>query len=139
MSSDQQYSVDIPERPGCDQCWPQSASTAWERSRSLKHKHSLVRESHYHVTIAACPFCSQHFVRIFTETIDWLGGNDPQYSTVYPLSPEEADYLGQLGEDVTEQILNGLPSERMSLIHDFPRAGGVQTHWSQGIFIGPHD
>lgn len=126
-------------RPGCDQCWSQSASEAWQRSRSLVHKHILIDESHYRVSIAVCPICSQKFVRIFTETIDWIGGNDPQYSTLYPLTPQEADYLAGLGEYVTEQILNGLPSERISLIHDFPRSGGVRTQWSRGILVGPHD
>ena len=48
--------------------------------RALKHEHTLIDESHFSISILRCPECSQRFVSIFTELIDWEDGDDSQYS-----------------------------------------------------------
>lgn len=105
----------------------------------LKRIATLIDESHYSVRISMCPDCSQQFLTIFTEWIDWVGGNDPQYWTVYPLTVQEAQVLHTRGEHVTEQELNALPTERQCLQRDFPSNGPTRVQWGRGVFVGPHD
>ena len=63
---------------GCERCWPPIADAAWEARGGLTHVAELIDDSHFHVMILACPCCTQRFVSIFTETIDWEDGDDPQ-------------------------------------------------------------
>jgi hypothetical protein len=126
-------------RFGCERCWPEDPEAAWAARRGLTCEAELVDESHFHVLILACGVCGQRFVSVFTETIDWTGGNDPQYSTVLPLTREEAGALAQGGESGIETRLNALGSGRRSLMHDFPRDGPARTEWGAGMLVGPHD
>src|ERR671932_749084 len=56
---------------GCELCWPADARAAWVARGGLTRLEGLVDESHFIVTILACPRCDQRYVSIFTETIDW--------------------------------------------------------------------
>lgn len=62
---------------GCKRCWPPSAGAAWKARGALTHVAELIDESHFHVMILACPRCTQRFVSVFTETVDWADGDDP--------------------------------------------------------------
>jgi hypothetical protein len=99
----------------------------------------LIDESHFHVTIRQCPACSQSFVSIFTETIDWADGEDPQYWTLMPLTPREAADLTRQGGAVTEAALTGLGPGRRSLHHDHPKGAEARSYWDTGIQVGWHD
>ncbi|MBM4090244.1 MAG: hypothetical protein FJ276_12605, partial [Planctomycetes bacterium] len=63
------------ERFGCQHCWPAKAEAAWDARRGLNKQADLIDESHFHVMILACPRCSQRFVSIFTEMVDWADGD----------------------------------------------------------------
>src|SRR5512143_3770111 len=93
---------------GCDACWPADAGTADRVSADLPRHPPLIDESHYSVTIAACARCGQRFVLVFTESIDWAGGNDPQSWAVLPVTEAEAAELTRLGGAVTEDRLEAL-------------------------------
>lgn len=126
-------------RFGCGRCWPDSAEAAYEALKLLTTETVLIDESHFRVTIRVCPDCTQPFVSIFTETVDWDGGEDPQYRTLLPLTPAEANDLTQRGDGTTEAALNAVGRSRKSLRHDWPKGVEPRSYWATGIAVGPHD
>ena len=124
---------------GCEHCWPARAEAAWEARRSLTRLEELIAESHFHVAILACPQCNQRFVSVFTETIDWIDGDDPQYWTLLPITDPEAVRLIQQRNSLNETTLNSLGPGRRCLQRDHPKSAPVQVVWGTGIFVGPHD
>jgi hypothetical protein len=127
------------ENFGCERCWPSTAEAAWEARETLTRVQELIDESHFHVMILACARCTQRFVSIFTEMIDWAGGDDPQYWTLLPITEKEAADLVQQKSSLTEASLNALGPGRRCLQHDYPKASAPRTSWGTGIFVGPHD
>jgi hypothetical protein len=123
---------------GCSSCWPSSAAEAWEAMRSLSIESRPVDESHFVVTIRLCPKCQQCYVSVFTETIDWADGEDPQFWIVLPLTEQEVSKLLQAGPNI-ELVLNTLAPQRRSLRRDFPKGENPRGYWSSGISVRPHD
>ena len=78
---------------GCVRCWPADAEAAWEARRALARSAELIEESHFHVMLLACPACDQRYVSVFTETIDWADGDDPQHWSLLPVTAAEAAEL----------------------------------------------
>jgi len=124
---------------GCEHCWPVAADAAWEARAALTHVADLIDQSHFHVMILACPACAQRFVSVFTETIDWVNGDDPQDSTLLPITEAEADDLVQRRESLSESDLNWVGSGRRSLRRDCPSGAAARTFWGKGISVGRHD
>ena len=124
---------------GCDLCWPADARAAWGARAGLSRVKELIDESHFIVAILACPRCAQRYVSVFTEVIDWEGGNDPQYWTLLPITGAEAEGLIQQAASLNELSLNALGRERRSLQRDNPKAAPPRVFWGSGIFVGPHD
>jgi hypothetical protein len=127
------------EKFGCERCWPPDAEAAWEARRTLTHVADLIDESHFHVMTLACPLCSQRFVSVFTETIDWVDGEDPQYWTLMPITGAEAADLVRQQASLNETILNALGPGRRSLGRDFPKGDARRVFWGSGIYVGLHD
>jgi hypothetical protein len=124
---------------GCARCWPPSAEAAAAARGELAVQAEIVDEPHFRVTIRACRACSQRFVSVFTEMIDWSGGDDPQYATLLPITESEAaDLVGRRGT-LSEAALNALGSGRRSLYRDSPKGKPPRVAWGAGIRIGPHD
>ena len=125
---------------GCGRCWPPDADQAWEARRALSTVADLIDQSHYGVSIRACPECGQRFVDVFAETIDWAGGDDPQMTTVLPITAAEAAELLRQGEAVTEAALDALDPRRRCLLHLYPPASdGSRNAWRTGLVVGPHE
>jgi hypothetical protein len=82
--------------------------------------------------------CSQRFVSVFTETIDWVDGEDPQFWTLLPIIEQEVLSLVQADRHL-EAVLNALGPQRRSLQRDFPKGEDPTTYWSTGISVGMHD
>ena len=129
----------IAEVFGCENCWPPSPEDSDAAYRALTREADLIDESHFHVMIRACSRCSQRFLSIFTEMIDWADGDDPQYWTLLPITEVEAADLIRQGNSLAEQTLNSLGSGRRSLHHDHPKGKPPRTYWGTGIWVGPHD
>lgn len=129
--------TELREQFGCDKCWSDSADQARDALLTLVTETRLVDESHFMVKIRSCPACSQQFVTVFTEIIDWRDGVDPQFWTVLPVSPAEALDLSAC-EPVTAR-LNALAPGRRSLRRDQPKGGEHRSFWATGIVVGPHD
>ena len=131
---------DGPKRDfGCERCWPSSADAAWEAREELTHVAELIDDSHFHVMILACPCCTQRFVSIFTESIDWKDGDDPQYWTLLPITEAEAVDLVRHQDSLTETKLNALGPGRRCLRRDHPKAIEPRIFWGTGISVNPHD
>lgn len=124
---------------GCERCWPSSAEAAWEARSELTHAQELIEESHFHVMILECARCTQRFVSIFTEMIDWEDGDDPQYWTLLPITETEAADLVRRRDSLTEASLDALGRGRRCLSHDYPKAMASRTYWATGVSVGPHD
>jgi hypothetical protein len=124
---------------GCEHCWPSAADAAWAARGTLAHVQELIDESHLHVMILACTRCSQRFVSVFTETIDWQDGDDPQHWALLPLTPTEAVYLILQGPSLIEAELAALGRGRRCLRHDHPKGAAAQSSWGTGLSVGPHD
>jgi hypothetical protein len=125
---------------GCARCWPEAADAAWAARARLSAVETLVDESHFIVTILACAACGQRFLSTFTETVDWVDGEDPQYRTLLPLTDEEtADLVGRR-DSLTEAALAAVGGGRRRLRRDFPKgADEPRVYWSTGTSIGRHD
>lgn len=124
---------------GCEHCWPAGADAAWEARSSLSHLQELIDESHFHVMILACPQCNQRFVSVFTETIDWTDGDDPQYWKLLPITDPEFCSLMEQPNSLRETKLSSLGPGRRCLQRNHPKAAPVQVLWGTGLFVGPHD
>jgi len=124
---------------GCDRCWPSGADAAWLARDALSRDLELIDESHFHVMILACPSCLQRFVSIFTETVDWQDGEDPQYWTLFPITSEEASELARQRGALSAGTLNTLDGERRSLQHDHPKGSAARSYWRTGVTVGFHD
>jgi hypothetical protein len=124
---------------GCERCWPPAADAAWEARGALTHVTDLIDESHFHVMILACPGCAQRFVSVFTETIDWVNGDDPQESALLPVTEAEDADLVQRRDSLTEADLNWVGSGRRCLRRDCPSGAAQRLFWGTGISVGRHD
>jgi len=130
----------LEESFGCDRCWPRSLDSAWGARRRLKLEEVLIDEMHYRVIILTCNVCRQHFISIFTETIDWADGEDPQYWIIMPLTRQEAADLAHRRNSISEEMLNVLASKRRSLRRDYPKeADKPSLSWATGVSVRQHD
>jgi hypothetical protein len=123
------------ERFGCDACWPPSAAAAWESRGRLTDVASPVDDSHLLVSVLACPDCTQQFVYVFLEFVDWADGDDPQYCTLLPVTEAEAAELADGDRSAVVARVNALPQTRRCLQRDSPKGEAERTDWGRGIMI----
>ena len=121
---------------GCATCWPAAAEEAYAAWQAASTVTELIDESHYIVRIVACHSCGQHFLNVFTELIDWDGGEDPCSRRRLPLTPQEAV---SLTGHPTEQQLTSLAGDRKCLAFDWPKGEPKAVYWTRGLLIGAHD
>jgi len=131
------------ERPttefGCFTCWPADARAAWEAHRSLDRT-VLVGRTHFEVEILECPDCAQRILYVYTELIDFSGGNDPQYWNLLPITDDEARELIPKGRSQREDELVTLGPDRPSLRAVWPSSADEKSvFWATGLLIPAHD
>jgi hypothetical protein len=93
----------------------------------------LVDDPHFIVRIVRCLLCAQAFVRIFTEFVDWAGGDDPQYVTILPVTDAEAIALANGAIPVLRA--GKLGAGRRHLISDWPSGKERRLMWATGEFL----
>lgn len=85
---------------------------------------TYVDESHLFRRLLKCKDCGQLYFYEFYETIDWEGGNDPQYKTFIPVETKEEIEL------LKNTDMYGLMKFRPSLRSDFPEdADAPNVYW----------
>ncbi|MBI5480355.1 MAG: hypothetical protein HY906_15940 [Deltaproteobacteria bacterium] len=125
---------------GCASCFQCEATQAWEHRASLRLVARLIDESHFSVSVLACPDCGQPFVSIFAETIDWSDGDDPQEWLLLPVAADEATELQSQGERLSLAEVERLGASRRHLDADFPKGGAQRIEWrAGGLLLPDHD
>ncbi len=118
-------------------CFQADAEAAWEARRKFTKVAELAAETHFDILILSCPGCGQSCVSVFTETIDWVDGEDPQYWQVLPLTLAEVEALRA---DPSKSRVESFGAGRRCLRFDHPKIGPKQIYWAAGpIRIGRHD
>ena len=118
-------------RFGCAACFGGDAERVWSE-HPFEPVVTLVDDSHFTVRIMRCRACGQRAVRTFTEFVDWSGGDDAQYWTVIPLTPEEAEQLIAQGEHVSATLIGQLSDGRWCLQADHPTGKPQRIVWARG-------
>jgi hypothetical protein len=119
---------------GCPRCYGEDAERVWAYYEDgLVVERELVGEPHFIVQLRRCDECGQRFVWVFTEAVDWEGGEDAQHRDVVPISEGEARGLEKLGGRVEAQSLAALGTGRRYLVTDWPKAArNAAIAWSSG-------
>jgi hypothetical protein len=123
---------DAEVKAGCATCIPERPVPA--ASLGLQLIEQLVDESHLIVSIRACATCAQRFVWVFTEIIDWSGGDDQQRRAVMPIGRTEADALIAAGEHLDLTKLSAMGRTRRFLFE----SGSLHSYMT-GELIGRYD
>jgi hypothetical protein len=121
--------------PGCSLCSGQDAELAWASYGRLAIDVCVIDESHFIVQLRRCPECGQRFLWIFTEFVDWEGGEDAQHRQVIPVTEAEAEAVARQGAGVDLAYLGSLGRGRRYLKVDWPPDRPTATaRWSTGEF-----
>jgi hypothetical protein len=127
------FGGDVDDMIGCQRCYPEELPPDFLVYRGgLDTVESVVDESHFTLQLLQCHNCGQLFVKVFTEFIDWHGGEDAQFWTVTPITSDEATRLIAEGDDVDLQWLGSLGRGRRSLISDYPTRAPSRYAWRSG-------
>lgn len=119
---------------GCGACCDDDAEAAWRHlSSRADGDPPIVRESHFSAQIVRCRDCGQAFIRLFTEFIDWNGGDDPQYVTLMPVTGEEAAAFTDGSVSVFDA--GPLGAGRRHLNSDWPSGTERRLRWADGPFM----
>ncbi|MFD0263172.1 hypothetical protein [Kitasatospora indigofera] len=90
-------------------------------------------DSHFIVSVQRCGLCSQAFVSVFTEYVDWVASRDAQYRTVLPVTDAEADDL--MAGRLSPHRVGALGHGRRHLQSDWPsEADEPSVYWDSGVF-----
>ncbi|RSM86545.1 hypothetical protein DMH04_12890 [Kibdelosporangium aridum] len=118
---------------GCEHCYGEDAETVMEYcTKNLETTRRIVSDSHFGVSLRKCPECGQQFVAIFTEFVDWQGGDDAQYFDIVPVTPIEAKYIVN-AQDLLRD-LSKLGNRRRRVSSDWPTGGRNRVSWKHGEF-----
>ena len=118
---------------GCAACWMHDALSTRNALSNLPIETYLVDESHFIVSIRRCKKCSQLFLSVFTEVVDFLDGDDPQYRIILPITAQEARALRRGGENLSLAQLGTLAPNRRSLHYNHPKGEEEITYWGTGV------
>ncbi len=116
---------------GCAACFQGDAAAVW-RAKPFQSRTRLVEESHFSIEVMQCGCCGQRCVKVFTEFVDWVGGDDAQYWTVIPVTAAEAGQLRAQGAAVSTELIEGLSRGRRYLQADYPTGKEKRVLWSVG-------
>jgi hypothetical protein len=121
---------------GCARCYgddPQAVFD-YQRDHGFTGHRPIITKSHFIVSLIHCGLCSQPFVSIFRESIDWAYGQDPQYTDLLPVTRVEAETILAAGEDVDLRYLGQLGDDRRRLSTDWPSGVPQMVMWRIGAF-----
>jgi hypothetical protein len=122
---------------GCAACFQGDASAIWT-ARPFESRILLLDDSHFSIHIMQCRHCGQRCVKIFTEFVDWSGGDDAQYWSLIPLSPDETQHFADQGVTVNIRQLEAISAGRPILQASFPTGKDSSIRWMIGpVWIVP--
>jgi hypothetical protein len=125
---------------GCPTCFGDDAKRVLNNRTVVDVISSCVDESHFWVTLIRCRACRQLFAAVFCETVDMIGGNDPQGHLLVPLTPDEATTLNADDSYAVECALVALAPRRHVCSYWPSSAPQAEVSWLEGrIIMPPHD
>jgi hypothetical protein len=119
---------------GCPLCYGEDPEIVSTNHHAVRSTDGIIAESHFMVSLNRCPECGQRFLRVFTEFVDWQGGDDAQYVDVVPITEEEAAAIVRQGEDVDLRYLRDVGTGRRRLSIDWPSNRPRRIGWRAGVF-----
>ncbi|AUY53793.1 hypothetical protein [Streptomyces sp. CB01881] len=121
---------------GCEACCAEDASVARVHHQSpigVQLEKMIQDDSHFIVSVRRCGLCSQAFVSVFTEYVDWAASRDAQYRTLLPITDAEADDL--MAGRLSPHRAGALGRGRRRLQSDWPsEADEPSVYWDSGVF-----
>ncbi len=123
---------------GCEQCWSTDPSEAYRVVTKVPIEVFLIDESHFIVSVRKCSHCSQHYLQVTTETIDWEDGEDPVHRTIVPIEGVERCRLVASTPLVTA-IIEAVGEGKQSVHYDWQKGEEPSTYWGTGVRVGMHD
>jgi hypothetical protein len=122
---------------GCTRCYGDDARATWTYcAEHLVIERYLVDDFHFIVQLRRCPTCSQPFVWVLTESVDWVLGDDGQYRDVVPVTTAEAQMLARRGEDLDAAFVESLGRNRRYLQVDWPTGQRQERiRWGKGELL----
>lgn len=123
---------------GCEMCWGDDAGEVWGRVIRNTHHELLIDETHFIVSILTCPVCSQAYLKVMTERVDWYGGMDPSHRIVIPIESAEKDRL-TAADPLTNEMIESIGYGRRSLHQNTPTRAKPNIVWGTGVVVGFHD
>ena len=89
---------------------------------------TYVKDEHFWQYLLRCRECGQLYFMQFSESIDWVNGNDPQFTIYVPVgSQKESDRSRKKGfKDTTPRLHIDFPSEaKQPMLYWVAGTGGV--------------
>lgn len=115
---------------------PESVANALSSYKTIAQ---LIDRSHITVTLISCPDCDQRWASIWTEIVDWSGGDDFMSTVILPLTHREADELTVIAEQLNTGWIKQVSDGRRYLCMFYSTAENKEkAEWSDGpLFIDP--
>jgi len=91
----------------------------------------LIFESHFSVHVFMCSDCTQRWICVWTEIIEWEGGHDSLYTSILPVTDPEAEELIAQRNEVSMNKVEELGQSRRWLQRDYCN-GEIRVRWMDG-------
>lgn len=124
-----------PDGLGCASCYGADPDETWSYycAQGLIVVREIRDDPHFVVQLRRCTTCTQQFLWLLTEFVDWQRGDDAQYRTVVPVTAGEARKIAERGVDLDRELLEALGETRRYLQADSPTGAREATvKWSTG-------
>jgi hypothetical protein len=115
---------------GCESCGAPDAEVA--AATQFDWTCELIDESHFSVFIGECERCHQRWISVFSEDIDWVGGDDAQYTRRLPITLAESNELQAQGNKISLDRLQEIGLNRRYLQIDHPTGKPKRICWTLG-------
>jgi len=123
--------------PECP-CQSVDAAEAAEGALAAPVIEELRAGSHFDISLRRCR-CGADWLAVFTELIDFGGGDDSQAWTLVPLTVAAASRLRAV-RPVTEGDLVACLGQVRHIMRVWPRGGTLGVSWAEGpLIVLPHD
>ncbi|MFI6867111.1 hypothetical protein [Nocardia sp. NPDC050406] len=117
---------------GCEACYGEDPIAASNYYRQCPTDELVEDDPHFILRIKHCERCEQRFVSIFTEFVDWSGGEDAMYTTVMPVTEAEAAAISAAA--LSYRQIGELGRGRKHLRSDWPTGKPKRIGWHHSSF-----
>jgi hypothetical protein len=117
---------------GCINCWSPEGNKAYKAVSSLPIEFHLIDKTIITVNIHACPCCSQRFIQITEDIVNWRDGDDATFRKFMPIIDKELDRLtSSITLDV--RTIQSFGKDRQSLNYYWLPGIGPELYWNTGF------